>query len=38
MKDKVVADMAPYSQWSGFERQIGPYVSQLVLEVESEAF
>jgi len=38
MKEQVVADMSSYSQWSGFERQIGPYISQLVLEAESETF
>lgn len=38
MKPKVVADMAAYKNWSGFNAQIGPYISQLVLELENEAF
>jgi glyoxylase-like metal-dependent hydrolase (beta-lactamase superfamily II) len=38
MKPRVVEAMAKYKHWSGFERQIGPYISQLVREVENESF
>ena len=38
MKPKVVADMAQYKEWSGFNQQIGPYISQLIAELESESF
>ncbi|MDH5179821.1 MAG: MBL fold metallo-hydrolase [Gammaproteobacteria bacterium] len=38
MKPKVVAELAQYKTWSGFDRQIGPYISQMILELEKEAF
>jgi glyoxylase-like metal-dependent hydrolase (beta-lactamase superfamily II) len=38
MKPKVLEAMAKYKDWSGFERQIGPYISQLVTELENESF
>jgi glyoxylase-like metal-dependent hydrolase (beta-lactamase superfamily II) len=38
MKPKVVADMAKYRNWSGFEAQIGRYISQIITELENEAF
>jgi hypothetical protein len=38
MKPKVVAELAEYQQWSGFEQQIGPYISQLLTELEEESF
>ena len=38
MKPKVVAELAQYKDWSGFDRQIGPYISQLVRELENESF
>ena len=38
MKPKVIAEMKQYKEWSGFKRQIGPYISQLISELEAEAF
>lgn len=38
MKPKVVEELAKYRQWSGFEQQIGPYISQLISELEAESF
>ncbi|MGD8885998.1 MAG: MBL fold metallo-hydrolase [Gammaproteobacteria bacterium] len=38
MKPKVVAELDEYNEWSGFDNQIGPYISQLVLELENESF
>ncbi len=38
MKPKVVAELAEYRQWNGFEQQIGPYISQLITELEAESF
>lgn len=38
MKPKVVEAMAKYKDWSGFEAQIGRYISQLVTELEKESF
>ena len=38
MKPKIVAEFEKYQHWSGFEGQIGPYISQLLIEIESESF
>ena len=38
MKPRVIAELAEYRQWSGFEQQIGPYISQLITELEAESF
>ncbi|MFW2439816.1 MAG: MBL fold metallo-hydrolase [Arenicellales bacterium] len=38
MKPVVVSELAKYNDWSGFDNQIGPYISQLFIEIESEAF
>jgi len=38
MKPIVVTEFAKYNDWSGFDNQIGPYISQLYIEIESEAF
>jgi glyoxylase-like metal-dependent hydrolase (beta-lactamase superfamily II) len=38
MKPRVVAELDEYRQWSGFEQRIGPYISQLVTELEAESF
>ncbi len=38
MKPKVIADMDKYKNWNGFDAQIGRYVSQLIAELEDEAF
>ncbi|WP_455219895.1 MBL fold metallo-hydrolase [Kaarinaea lacus] len=38
MKPKVVAEFDKYKNWSGFDRQIGPYISQLIAELENESF
>lgn len=38
MKPRVIAELAEYQQWSGFEQQIGPYISQLITELEAESF
>lgn len=38
MKPKVVAELDKYKDWHAFDRQIGPYISQMVLELESESF
>ncbi len=38
MKPKVVATFSKYQHWSGFNNQIGRYISQLNAEVENETF
>ena len=38
MKPKVVTELDAYKNWSGFDRQIGPYISQLISELENESF
>ena len=38
MKPKVVAEFDKYKDWSGFDRQIGPYISQIIAEYENESF
>ena len=38
IKLRVVARLDQYKDWSGFDDQIGRYVSQLVTELESELF
>jgi len=38
MKPGVIEELAQYKDWSGFDRQIGPYISQLVTELENESF
>jgi len=38
MKPRVAAELGEYQHWSGFDRQIGPYISQLITELESESF
>jgi len=34
----VIVELAEYQQWSGFEQRIGPYISQLIAELEAESF
>ena len=38
MKPRMIAELDEYRQWSGFDRQIGPYISQLITELEAESF
>ena len=38
MKPRIIADMAKYKSWSGFDDQIGRYISQLITELEREGF
>jgi glyoxylase-like metal-dependent hydrolase (beta-lactamase superfamily II) len=38
MKPIVLAELEQYKHWSGFDAQIGPYISQLYVEVEKELF
>ena len=38
MKPMVVAELDAYKNWSGFDRQIGPYISQLIIELDNESF
>lgn len=38
MKPKVVAEFNQYKHWNAFEVQIGPYISQVITELESELF
>lgn len=38
MKPKVVTELDKYKHWNGFDNQIGPYISQVITELESEAF
>ena len=38
MKPKVVADLAKYRDWHAFDERIGPYISQVIGELESESF
>lgn len=38
MKPMVIADLDEYKDWHAFDRQIGPYISQVLLELESESF
>ena len=38
MKPRVIAELDEYRQWSGFEQRIGPYISQLITELEAESF
>lgn len=38
MKPKILAAFEQYKHWSGFDNQIGRYISQLNTEVENEAF
>ncbi len=38
MKPMVVTKLDAYKNWSGFDRQIGPYISQLIIELENESF
>jgi glyoxylase-like metal-dependent hydrolase (beta-lactamase superfamily II) len=38
MKPGVIAELDEYRQWSGFEQQIGRYISQLITELEAESF
>jgi len=38
MKPKVVAELSQYRDWNAFDRQIGPYISQLITELENESF
>lgn len=38
MKPEVIAELDKYKHWSGFDRQIGPYISQVIAELESESF
>jgi hypothetical protein len=33
-----VETLSQYKEWSGFEVQIGRYISQLVTEIEQEQF
>jgi glyoxylase-like metal-dependent hydrolase (beta-lactamase superfamily II) len=36
MKPMVVTELDAYKNWSGFDRQIGPYISQLIIELDNE--
>lgn len=38
MKPKIQAKLKRFSQWSGFDAQLGRYISQLVTEIENESF
>ncbi len=38
MKPGVIAELDEYKNWSGFDQQIGPYISQLITELENESF
>ena len=38
MKPMVVNELDAYRNWNGFDRQIGPYISQLITELENEPF
>ena len=38
MKPMIVETLSQYKEWSGFEDQIGRYISQLVTEIEQEQF
>ena len=38
MKPKVVADLGKYKSWHAFDTQIGPYISQVIGELEKESF
>lgn len=38
MKPKVVAEFDKYKNWSGFDIRIGPYISQVIAELENESF
>lgn len=38
MKPEVIAELDEYKHWHAFDRQIGPYISQVVLELERESF
>ncbi len=38
MKPMVVTELDAYKNWSGFDRQIGPYISQLISELDNESF
>ena len=38
MKPNVITALDAYKNWSGFDRQIGPYISQLIIELENESF
>ena len=38
MKPKLIESLSEFKDWSGFENQIGPYISQIILELENESF
>ena len=38
MKPKIISEMDKYKHWSGFNNQIGRYISQLITEFENESF
>ncbi len=38
MKDKVVAKLGEYHDWSGFEHEVGKHISLAILEAEKAAF
>lgn len=38
MKPKVIADLGKYKNWHAFDNQIGPYISQVIGELEKESF
>jgi glyoxylase-like metal-dependent hydrolase (beta-lactamase superfamily II) len=38
MKPKVIADLGKYKDWHAFDTQIGPYISQVIGELEKESF
>lgn len=38
MKPKVVAELDKYKHWHAFDNQIGPYISQVITELEHESF
>lgn len=38
MKPKIVEEFSSYQHWHAFDRQIGPYISQIIAELENEGF
>jgi hypothetical protein len=38
MKEKVRADLAPYTLWANFDGQLGRLISLAYLEVEADSF
>ena len=38
MKDTIVAKLAAYQKWPGFEENVGKHISLAILEAEKAAF